>query len=192
MHSQSDLRCYVPITSSLQIVFHNYIVPQKCLDFCGTIHKTQHQWCFSVILPEKQYDFSGRTSTKRMTVSPKEWQFLEWRFSKRMTTSTKRMPVSHVTSEGRRIDLRLWRIRSLSSDLPRSPLSDYITAWHQSWQIHQPAPQTKLRKLHPKGLLRLLCAGDVQKVEINLNTENANQPGFSVDPDLPYRHCRHI
>ena len=44
---------------------------------------------------------------------------------------------------------------------------------HRSWQIRQPAPQSKLRELHPKGSLRLLCAGDA---------ENVNQPGFSVEP----------
>ena len=47
------------------------------------------------------------------------------------------------------------------------------SAGRRSWQIRQPAPQSKLRELHPKDSLRLLCAGD---------TENAKQPGFYVDP----------
>jgi hypothetical protein len=40
-------------------------------------------------------------------------------------------------------------------------------------QIRKQAAQNRLRKLRPKGLLRLLCAGVA---------ENANQPGFSVEP----------
>ena len=46
---------------------------------------------------------------------------------------------------------------------------------HRSWQIRQPAPQSKLRELHPKGSLSLLCAGVA---------ENANQPRFSVEPNI--------
>ena len=40
--------------------------------------------------------------------------------------------------------------------------------WHRRLQIRKQAPQSKLRELHPKGSLRLLCAGDA---------ENANQSG---------------
>ena len=39
-------------------------------------------------------------------------------------------------------------------------------------QIRKQAAQSKLRELHPKGSLRLLCAGVA---------ENANQPTFPVD-----------
>ena len=49
------------------------------------------------------------------------------------------------------------------------------SAGHRSWQLRQPAAQSKLRELHPKGSLRLLCADD---------EENAKQPGFSVDPQI--------
>ena len=46
---------------------------------------------------------------------------------------------------------------------------------HRRLQIRKQAPQSKLRKLRPKGLLRLPCAGVA---------ENANQPTFYVDPYL--------
>ena len=39
----------------------------------------------------------------------------------------------------------------------------------------RPAPQSKLRELHPKGSLSLLCA---------CVAENANQPRFSVEPNI--------
>ena len=45
---------------------------------------------------------------------------------------------------------------------------------HRRLQIRKQAPQSKMRKLRPKGLLRLLSAGVA---------ENANQPTFYVEPD---------
>ena len=48
---------------------------------------------------------------------------------------------------------------------------------HRRLQIRKQAPQSKLRKLRPKGLLRLLCAGVA---------ENANQPTFYVEPNQLY------
>ena len=51
------------------------------------------------------------------------------------------------------------RCTSLSSDLQRSLHS----AGHRSWQIRQPAPQSKLRELRPKGSRSMLCAGDGQE-----------------------------
>ena len=48
---------------------------------------------------------------------------------------------------------------------------------HRRLQIRKQAPQSKLRKLRPKGLLRLLCAGVA---------ENANQPTFYVEPKKFY------
>ena len=44
---------------------------------------------------------------------------------------------------------------------------------HRSWQIRQPAPQSKLRELYPKGLLRLLCADDAEKGFITQNVHPA-------------------
>ena len=50
---------------------------------------------------------------------------------------------------------------------------------HRRLQIRKQAPQSKMRKLRPKGLLRLLCAGVV---------ENANHPTFYVEPSFTCIH----
>ena len=48
--------------------------------------------------------------------------------------------------------------------VPRICQRDSVILMHRSWQIRQPAPQSKLCELHPKGSLRLLCARYGQKI----------------------------
>ena len=55
------------------------------------------------------------------------------------------------------------------------------SARHRNLQIRKQAAQNRLRKLHPKGLLRLLCAGVA---------ENANQPTFCALPKMMYRYTK--
>jgi hypothetical protein len=80
--------------------------------------------------------------------------------------------------------------RSLSSDWLRSLRS----AGHRSWQIRQPAAQSKLRELHPKG--SAYCKGPLDRL---LTVRYAcfvpvmaiNKPDFLAGYSLFYESARY-
>ena len=65
------------------------------------------------------------------------------------------------------------RLIQINLGYPLSPLHD---SRHRSRQIRRPAAQSKLRS-SAQGLLRLLCASNAQKMQINRD---------SVEPDIAY------
>ena len=68
----------------------------------------------------------------------------------------------------------------------------FSQAMHRRLQIRKQAPQSMLRKLRPKGLLRLLCAGSSKLQNNRLLHWALRTHTFALDPKLQQTALRSI